>query len=215
MARVVGSPGACAGMFTYDPSLTAEKVQESDIEILTQGPRNAIQFTNQPSVDSSGNVVPQATVNATNPLDWSSWNAYRVDWMPEGVSWYVNGESLANISYQTPKSPSQLIINMWSDGGPWTGNMSIYDEAYLQIQWIELAYNTSGSYKQDNKRNLHSIGDIERRKSKGCTKICSVDETNTTGTPVEVQDSAGILWKPLPGSMLFTVSLMALLLGFL
>lgn len=58
----------------------------------------------------------------------------------------MNGLSAANISFQVPRDPAGLIVNMWSDGGPWTGNMSLYDAAYLQIQYIEIVYNTSGPY---------------------------------------------------------------------
>ncbi|KAE8446209.1 hypothetical protein EG329_012434 [Mollisiaceae sp. DMI_Dod_QoI] len=148
-ARIIGSPGACAGLFTYlaSPNNDPQTVQEADIEILTSGPRDAVQYTNQPSNDKNGNDIPQATVNGTNPgeRDWTFWNVYRIDWMPKMTSWYVNGVSVANISFQTPRDPAGLILNMWSDGGVWTGNMSLYDEAYLQIQWMEFVFNTSAA----------------------------------------------------------------------
>jgi hypothetical protein len=123
-------------------------VQEADIEILTAGPRDVIQCTNQPSVDSSGNVITAATVNATIPhrQDWSTWNNYRLDWVPTQSSWYINGYSVANISFQVPRDPAGLIANMWSDGSSWTGNMTLHDESYFQIQYIELVYNTSGPH---------------------------------------------------------------------
>jgi beta-glucanase (GH16 family) len=145
LARVIGSPGSCAGMFTY---LASSPVQEADIEILTSGPREVVQYTNQPSNSPSGEILTEATSNASIPggLGWSSWNTYRVDWMPTQSSWYVNGQSVANISFQVPRDPAGLIVNMWGDGGPWTGNMSIHDAAYLQIQYIEIVYNTSGPY---------------------------------------------------------------------
>jgi beta-glucanase (GH16 family) len=203
-ARVVGSPGACAGMFTYLANDAPMKVQEADIEILTKDPRNAVQYTNQPS-DNNGNAVPQATVNATNPggRDWTLWNTYRVDWTPKVTSWYVNGESVANISFQAPKDPAGLIINMWSDGGAWTGNMSLYDEAYLQIQWMQLVYNTSGQYAgSDNKKrdNFGVSGLLEKRKgTPGCQAVCSVDEqVNVTGTPALLYNNTGMApttWK--------------------
>jgi beta-glucanase (GH16 family) len=194
-------------MFTYlQPNDNAQDVQEADIEILTRDPRNAVQYTNQPSTDKNGNDVPKATVNGTNPggRDWTQWNAYRVDWMPKMTSWYVNGESIANISFQTPKDPAGLILNMWSDGGVWTGNMSVYDEAYLQLQWIEIAYNTSGPYSgSKNKRGsdgLGSAGLLEKRKgTPGCKVVCGVDEqVNTTGTPAVLYNNTGMApmgWK--------------------
>lgn len=186
MARVVGSAGACAGLFTYRGNDNPNKVQEADIEILTSGPRNRVQYTNQPST-VNGNDIPQATVNGTNPgRDWTLWNIYRMDWMPKQTSWYVNGQSVANITFQTPKDPAGLILNMWSDGGVWTGNMSLYDEAFLQIQWIELVYNTSGAYSGSRRSDQHgSAGILEKRKgTPGCKAVCSIDEqVNLTGTP--------------------------------
>ncbi|PMD29551.1 glycoside hydrolase family 16 protein [Hyaloscypha variabilis F] len=197
LARVIGAPGACAGMFTYLPNDNPQLVQESDIEILTAGPRDMVQYTNQPSNDKNGNAQPQATVNGTNPggRDWTLWNTYRLDWMPKMTSWYVNGESVANIAFQVPRDPSGLIMNMWSDGGVWTGNMSLYDEAYLQIQWIEVVYNTSGPFAGTSKRDEHGAGGLlEKRKgTPGCMAVCSVDaDVNVTGTPVLLYNNTGV-----------------------
>lgn len=192
-ARVIGSPGACAGMFTYlaPKKNKPETVQEADIEILTSGPRNKVQYTNQPSVDKKGNALEQATVNSTNPdnRDWSQWNVYRLDWIPKLSEWYVNGQSVASIKFQAPKDPAGLLINMWSDGGSWTGNMSLFDQAYLQIQWMELVYNTSGPVEGISKReavdDVNFAGPLVKRKGKkGCKVVCGIDEKVTnTGTP--------------------------------
>ena len=121
-------------------------MQEADIEILTSGPQNKIQLTNQPSESSSGDTLSQATLNATLPdgIKWTAWNEYRYDWLPGLSSWYVNGASVGSISFQAPKDPAGIILNMWSNGGSWTGNMSVDGASYLQIQWIEIVYNTSG-----------------------------------------------------------------------
>jgi beta-glucanase (GH16 family) len=131
---------------TVSCSTSSSNVEEADIEILTSGPRNKIQLTNQPSESASGDTLPQATLNATLPggVEWSAWNEYRYDWLPDLSSWYVNGASVGNISFQAPKNPAGLILNMWSNGGSWTGNMSIGAASYLQILWIEIAYNSSG-----------------------------------------------------------------------
>ena len=190
MARVVGSAGACAGMFTYlDSSQGADPmaVQEADIEILTSGPRSVVQYTNQPSQNAAGVDNPEATVNGTNPgnKSWEEWAQYRVDWMPGQTSWFVDGQSVAHISFQAPRDPAGLIVNMWSDGGAWTKNMSVGHEAYLQIQWIEVVYNTSGP--ASGKRDLtNSRGALEKRSenASACTVVCSIDEmVNVTGTP--------------------------------
>jgi hypothetical protein len=190
-------------MFTYLPNADPQKIQEADIEILTSGPRNMVQYTNQPSNAANGDVIPQGTKNATNPggRDWTQWMVYRVDWAPGMTSWYVNGESVANISFQVPKDPAGLIVNMWGDGGSWTGNMSVYDQAYLQFQWIQVVYNTSGPVGASQKRDqLGSDGILERRKgTPGCRAVCSVDEqVNVTGTPALLYNSTGTAalgWK--------------------
>lgn len=177
-------------MFTYLSADDPQDVQEADIEILTSGPRNVVQYTNQPSNDAEGNVIPQATVNASEPLgrDWSDWVVYHMDWMPSMTSWYVDGQSAANISFQVPRDASGLVLNMWSDGGSWTGNMSVFDQAYLQVQWIEVVYNTSDPASSQSKRAYGGVsGGLELEKRKGtprCTVVCSVDEhVNVTGTP--------------------------------
>ena len=195
LARVIGSPGACAGIFTYLAGDDKSPVQEADIEILTNGPRHVVQYTNQPSDSQSGHPIDKATRNATNPgdRDWTLWNTYRYDWTPETSAWYVNGESVANISFQVPRDPTQVILNMWSDGAMWTGNMSKFDQAYLQIQWMQMIYNTSGpSTGGKTKTKRDDVGyagalpvtDLGKRADKGCALVCSVDEkVSSIGTP--------------------------------
>ncbi|KAM3069036.1 hypothetical protein ACMFMG_004214 [Clarireedia jacksonii] len=225
LARVTGSAGACAGLFTY---LDSSPVQESDIEILTSGPRDRVQYTNQPSVNKHGDVETKATVNGTQNLDWSEWNIYRMDWMPKMTSWYVNGVSVANISYQTPKSPAGLIVNMWGDGGSWTGEMAEFDRAMLNVQWMEVVFNVSGDYA--GKGGKSKRGDeeertgwverrgLEKRKSKGCEVVCNVDDgINQTGTPVLVYNNTGmgaLGWKEGTGAMGWLPIVIVGLVGF-
>lgn len=198
LARVSGAPGACAGMFTYRPPPDGHPtaVQEIDIEILTSGPNDVVQYTNQPSVDKHGNTVADSTVNGSLPAgDWGDWNVYRLDWMPKQTSWYVNGVSVANVTHQVPRDASALFVNMWSDGGEWTGTMDVGEEALLQIQWIEVVYNTSGEYAGYQKRDgVGSAGLLEKRKKKvhGCAVVCSVDyEVVDSGSPVVLYNNTG------------------------
>jgi hypothetical protein len=89
---------------------------ESDIEILTRDPPNYIRYTNQPSVDAEGEVIPGAETDATLPDSavWTDWNTHRIDWTPRISAWYVNDIFLANKTYGIPKSPSYLTLNMVS-----------------------------------------------------------------------------------------------------
>lgn len=184
LARTVGSAGAVTAMFTYRAagSGSGSDVQEADLEVITRDPRDLVHYTNQPSVSASGDVVADATRNATLPdgLEWSDWAVHRLDWTPTQSTWYVDGAQTANISFQVPRDPAQVVLNSWSDGGQWTGNMSVGDAAYLQIQWLEMVYNSTNEGGQGKKGFLGGRADA----ASGCKAVCSVDETSKTGTPV-------------------------------
>jgi len=177
LARTIGAPGAVTAMFTYRDSDTLADVQEADIEFLTKGPRNKIQYTNQPSYSDDGDTFPEATRNASTSegREWTEWMVHRIDWTPDRVVWYADGDETANISFQTPTDPSRIIFNAWGDGGSWSGNMSVYDEAYLQIQWIEMVYNQTSDAGDEKKRR----DDDDRGGS--CTYVCSIDEADEAG----------------------------------
>ncbi|OTA61920.1 concanavalin A-like lectin/glucanase [Hypoxylon sp. EC38] len=202
-ARTIGDPGAITAMFTYrdtsgEGALSA--IQESDLEIRTIDPHDRIQYTNQPSSTPSGDENLEATRNATvpNERDWTTWAVYRMDWSPDSTTWYINGEQVASITVQTPRDPSMIIFNNWSDGGSWSGNMSVGSAAYFNIQWMELVYNTTGPPIPETSKNKRSTTDtlsnlkkvFEKRDDGSCLNICSIDETQKTGTPVLIQNSA-------------------------
>ncbi|CZT49462.1 related to xyloglucan endo-transglycosylase-like protein [Rhynchosporium secalis] len=221
LARVIGSPGACAGIFTYHASSIPSSVQEADIEILTSDPRNRVHFTNQPFVNAAGNDVPQATVNGTvssdGRRDWTAWNVFRFDWEEKRSVWFIDGEKVAELAFHVPRDPSALILNMWSDGGVWTGEMDRFEQAYLQIQWIELVYNTSsvkaGRANEERSESGEVSRSLEKRTlghEKGCEVVYGVDEMggeigtpvllfNNTGVAMSVKDEAvrGMIWIPL------------------
>lgn len=209
LARTIGGPGAVTAMFTYgDPNATAS-VQEADFEVLTRGPREKVQYTNQPSFTGDGQVNPDATKNVTLPDDmiWSQWAVHRLDWTPQSSVWYVDGQQLANISFQVPQAASGINFNAWSDGGSWSGNMSLYDEASLQIQWIEMIYNTTTAAQSSHTRRhpgrlwsrdvgpqghlLRQRGDASVRSTGSntrCKVVCSIDEVTEAGV-------ATMLWN--------------------
>ncbi|KAI0442043.1 concanavalin A-like lectin/glucanase domain-containing protein [Xylaria telfairii] len=192
-ARTLGPPGAVTAMFTYrdsgDPSKIAS-VQESDLEIRTMDPVDKVQYTNQPSYSTKGEGydIPESTRNATTPIqaDWTQWSVHRMDWTPQNTTWFIDGTQVASIAFQVPRDPSQVIFNCWSDGGEWSGNMTTGSEAYLQIQWIEIVYNSTGDAKTTDKRSDDTVSPLlnVKRDGEGCQSVCSIDETPTIGTPV-------------------------------
>ncbi len=178
-ARVVGAKGAVAGFFTY-----FDDDNECDIEILTDDPTNEIRYTNQPSVDKHGNVIEKASVAPTNLPAWDQWQLHRIDWLPKETVWYINSQQVAANSYNVPQKPSFMMMNMWSDGGVWSGNMTVGDSAELQIQWIDITFNTSGPYQGANhKRDLEHWESLEKRKTRRCGNVCAIDKVTDIGTP--------------------------------
>ncbi|KEY64832.1 hypothetical protein S7711_08841 [Stachybotrys chartarum IBT 7711] len=214
LARTIGSPGAVTAMFTYRDGEALADVQEADIEILTNGPRNVVQYTNQPSYTADGGEYPEATRNTTMPDDlrWSDWLVHRLDWTPSRSMWYVDGQEVASIEVQTPRDASGVNFNVWSNGGSWSGNMSTYDEAFMQIQWIEMVFNTTEDEEMRRRSTTYEAiqagphGRLARRQAdhEGCAVVCSIDETSEIGTAALLWESRadslnlkGVLWHNL------------------
>ncbi|KAF2869907.1 concanavalin A-like lectin/glucanase domain-containing protein [Massariosphaeria phaeospora] len=189
-ARVVGAKGAVAGFFTF-----FDDDNESDIEILTDDAKDVIRYTNQPALDGDGNEVAEASISANKLPAWDDWQTHRIDWLPKNSYWYLNDKQVATNTYSVPRTPSFLVMNMWSDGGEWSGNMSVGDSAEFQIQWIELLFNTSGPVEgppQPNDVKKRSMDLLEKREEKGCEIVCKVDGVKAVGTPEIVGLASGL-----------------------
>ncbi|CAG8227275.1 unnamed protein product [Penicillium salamii] len=131
------APGACAGIFTYHDRNT-----ESDIEILTRDPPHVVHYANQPDYDfEADREIPGASTIATLPVPWTTWATHRLDWFPSISRWLVNGEIQDARTYRVPDLQSMVVLNLWSDGGLWTGDMRLGDSIYMGIEYIELIYN--------------------------------------------------------------------------
>jgi hypothetical protein len=205
--RVIGSKGAVAGFFTY-----FDDTNESDIEILTDDTPDVIRYTNQPAVDKEGNEVSTASLERSQLPRWNEWQTHRIDWLDKNSYWYLNSQQVAANTYSVPREPSGLVINMWSDGGDWSGNMSVGDAAEFQLQWIEMTFNTSGPLEGPaggtNKRDLGALG----KREEGCEIVCKIDDVQTLGTPEVVTKSmsaeTSVSW-----GLLVLVGLASLLVG--
>jgi hypothetical protein len=167
--------GACAGIFTYRSATC-----ESDLEILTSDPANTVHYANQPDYDPVNDIIiPNASdVVTTLPSPWSSWITHRMDWLSDSTTWYVDDQLQANITYGVPDRPSILALNLWSDGGIWTGDMKIDESVYMGIEWIEIAFNTSTAGVppiEHNQRQHHRPWKREARSSNGKRQLSGDD----------------------------------------
>ncbi|KAF2197107.1 concanavalin A-like lectin/glucanase [Delitschia confertaspora ATCC 74209] len=169
--RVRGSAGAVAGFFTF-----ADDANESDIEILTSDPSSTIRYTNQPSVNKkTGDAIPESSISASNLSDWREWHDHRIDWLEHESFWWLDGRMTASNTYSVPRRPSGLVLNMWGDGGEWSGDMGVGGSAELMVEWVEMVFNTSGP--------VEGGGLEKRKKRKGCEVVCKIDGVKEVGRP--------------------------------
>jgi beta-glucanase (GH16 family) len=157
-ARIHGASGGIAAFFTYH-----NDTAESDIEIPTGGTSNELHCSNQPTTDpDTDEPIEGSTYNVSmaDHLPTSTWNNYRLDWLPGRSAWYVNGAQSADTEVNVPGAESMVILNLWSNGGNFSGRMDTGDEAWMDIQWVELLFNTTGS---PNTQNGGTVCEVESK----------------------------------------------------
>lgn len=68
--------------------------------------------------------------------------------------------------------------------------MIVHEYAYVNIQWIEILYNTSSAARKGRRDAAHLRG-LDKRAQEGCKLVCSVDDGTGAGvgTPVLVVDN--------------------------
>jgi beta-glucanase (GH16 family) len=179
-------------MFTY-----RDDKHESDVEILTRDADDAVRYTNQPATDAkTGDDVPGASVARSGLPAWREWRTHRMDW-GEGVTrWFVDGREVAESRYSVSERTEGLVMNVWGDGGSWSGVMPVGGVVGLQVQWVEVLFNTSG--EKDGRA-------LVKRKDRDCKIVCDVDGVSRVGWP-EVRFTAGsVEGRGFRGSQLSTI----------
>ena len=159
--------GGVFGMFTYQSD-----TQESDLEILTSDDSHTIHCSNQPDYNAkTGDAVADASTAVGMPegSQWTRWTTQRLDWRDGMSSWWVDGVNVLNKTKNVPSKPSGVVLNLWSDGGVWSGNMTVGREVRVGVEWIEIVYNVSS----DSRKGTCHLG---------C--LVDGDRVKDVGTPV-------------------------------
>jgi hypothetical protein len=151
--EAIPPPGACAGIFTYHG-----RRSESDIEILTRDPKHRVHYANQPDYDPfTDREIPGASTVADLPVPWTTWATHRLDWLSDMSRWFLNDQIQDAKSYRVPDLGSMIVLNLWSDGGAWTGDIKIGESVYMGIEYIELVYNrTSDAAGRNSSSQYHN-----------------------------------------------------------
>ncbi|KAK6081879.1 Beta-glucanase 4 [Seiridium cupressi] len=156
-ARVHGDAGACGGIFTFKAEEDHTQ-HESDIEILTYESSSTVQYTTHPEEETlEGEGEWNIATDMPNGAEWTDWHEYRMDWTEPTTTYYVDADQNGQLHHEVTQFPSNLCFNMWSQGNDeWEKTMSVGGTAYMDFQYIEVAYNTSAG-------------------GASCTNICTLD----------------------------------------
>ncbi|RPB25239.1 concanavalin A-like lectin/glucanase [Terfezia boudieri ATCC MYA-4762] len=196
--------GAVSGFFFYHGDAS-----ETDIEILTRDDDTSIHYSQQPTYNYvTDTSYEDASLTDSLSVPWTELQEHRWDWHPDITRFYQDGQEAAQLTVNTPQQKGRIMINIWADGGNWSGRPADKD-VIMEIQTIELFFNTSLSY---------SGGDInfntacEKAGGYGDTNtICVVDKAsskNTTSSAVHLQSwvwHGGVAWAVLILSISFVI----------
>jgi hypothetical protein len=82
--------------------------------------------------------------------DWGEWNDYRIDWLPGLSRWWINGAVRAETTTNVPRVPSAVILDMWGNGGAWSGRMGDGEVAEMHVRWVEMVFNVSDAASESS-----------------------------------------------------------------
>ncbi|KAI5279732.1 hypothetical protein KEM54_004017, partial [Ascosphaera aggregata] len=69
---------------------------------------------------------------------------HRFDWTRNEIRFYQEQELVHTNIARVPETPGQVHLNLWADGGPWSGAPSTTD-VYLLVKAITVYFNTTDS----------------------------------------------------------------------
>lgn len=139
-AAVPTVPGVVFGFFSY-----INDVQEQDIEFLSSDADyyQHVHYTNQPG-SSDGVVDPAAAKDIVIPgADFTAFGEHRFDWLPSESKYYYNGAQTASITKNVPTTPSEIILNVWSNGDPGFSKGPPTADAIATVQWVQMYFNST------------------------------------------------------------------------
>jgi hypothetical protein len=144
LSRAHGDAGGCAGMFTFAADDDGTQ-HEQDIEILTHEAPGRVKYSTHPEEEASD--WKRGSIEGTVPnVQTMGWIEYRMDWTEPTTTFYGNGLQNGQLAHEFPQVPSYLCFNARASGNEhWEKTMAVGGSAYMDIQLIEIAYNTSES----------------------------------------------------------------------
>ncbi|PGH06264.1 hypothetical protein GX51_02461 [Blastomyces parvus] len=136
--------GSCGAFFWYH-----DDENEIDIEILSREFKSdwfPVHYTTHPALDENGQVISNATkvIPLRDKDILNSFQRHRFDWTPKELRFYQNSTQVHSNALRIPDAPGHAYLNVWADGGLWSGVPSTTD-VFLTIRLIAIYHNTSAS----------------------------------------------------------------------
>lgn len=123
--RVPDHPGTLTGFFFYE---TPDFHHEIDIEVMND-PSGEVWFTTY-----QGGEERHATKETYDFDPTDGVHVYRIDYFPDYVAFFINGEEMKRFSDGYSHEPMQLMVNYWEP--TWLDGAGDKDETYVQIDWV-------------------------------------------------------------------------------
>ncbi|KAJ7761599.1 concanavalin A-like lectin/glucanase domain-containing protein [Mycena maculata] len=147
--QVPSVPGVVFGFFTY-----ISDTQEQDIEFLSSDPEyyQQVHYTNQPGTLPDGDTDPDAAKDVEVPgADFTTFGVHRIDWLPTETIYSYAGDtdagapisSKTTITKNVPTTPSEFIINVWSNGDPEWSKGPPTANAIATVHYANLYFNST------------------------------------------------------------------------
>ncbi|KAJ6461362.1 concanavalin A-like lectin/glucanase domain-containing protein [Mycena sanguinolenta] len=148
-AQIPSVPGSVFGFFTY-----ITDTQEQDIEFLSSDTNyyQQVHYTNQLGSD------PGATQDViVSGADFTTFGIHRFDWLPAippltartVYSYSGNSDSgtpitsTTTITVNVPNTPSEFVINVWSNGDPGWSHGPPTADAIATLHYVHLYFNST------------------------------------------------------------------------
>ncbi|KAF8131339.1 concanavalin A-like lectin/glucanase domain-containing protein [Mycena galopus ATCC 62051] len=142
-AQVPSVPGVVFGFFTY-----ITDTQEQDIEFLSADPNyyQEVHYTNQPGSDADATESVEVS-----GADFTTFGVHRIDWLPSETIYSYAGTSdsgasitsSTTITVNVPTTPSEFVLNVWSNGDPGYSQGPPTADAIATVQYVHLYFNST------------------------------------------------------------------------
>ncbi|KAJ6459036.1 concanavalin A-like lectin/glucanase domain-containing protein [Mycena sanguinolenta] len=148
-SQVPSIPGVVFGFFTY-----FNDTQEQDIEFLSSDTNyyQTVHYTNQPGQLPNGNINSNAAKVVVIPgADFTTFGVHRIDWLPTSTTYSYSGNSdsgtpvtsATTITTHVPNTPSEFVINVWSNGDPEWSHGPPTADAIATLHYANLYFNST------------------------------------------------------------------------